>query len=318
MFADLPARLAQFKPCPIRDFNFCTYPSGNEIVVPSRFETYPNFKPYEYAALSCLSEQERRALEQVKLGVKDIIPRQPEEIYTDYWLLGFLVARKGDVAKAVDMCRTSIQWRLANNADAPPRAPDPSVPHYLPVGIHKLTRDGHLVYVERSGRARVPALLASGKTKDDIVREKINFNEWTRCLGFAAGAPKLLVIMDMADLSLANANADALSVVKTLTNLDSENYPNTLLAVLVVNASFLFQTLWKAVRPFIDKDVAAKVEVLGGNYIARLLDFMDIRDVPDFLGGQCTTCEGGCIGGKLITSTSLPSSPATPASPGKR
>lgn len=63
----------------------------------------------------------------------------------------------------------------------------------------------------------------------------------------------------------------------------------------VINAPSSFTFIWAAVKPWLSKETAEKVDVLGSDYRSVLLDLVDEESLPSSLGGKCT-CEGagGC------------------------
>lgn len=63
----------------------------------------------------------------------------------------------------------------------------------------------------------------------------------------------------------------------------------------IVNAPMGFSAIWSFMRPWLAKETADKVEILGSNYKSVLLSLVDAENLPESLGGTCT-CEGmgGC------------------------
>ena len=64
----------------------------------------------------------------------------------------------------------------------------------------------------------------------------------------------------------------------------------------IVNAPRGFTAIWNVMKPWIAKETAAKVSIMGSDYRARLLELVDADALPARLGGACT-CEGlgGCM-----------------------
>jgi hypothetical protein len=65
------------------------------------------------------------------------------------------------------------------------------------------------------------------------------------------------------------------------------NYPETMGFLLIVRAPRVFPVLWTLVSPFIDDNTRNKFLIYGGADPGGLLDYVDSRFVPDFLGGEC-------------------------------
>jgi hypothetical protein len=63
----------------------------------------------------------------------------------------------------------------------------------------------------------------------------------------------------------------------------------------VINAPSTFTMIWNAMRPWLSKETAAKVDVLGTDYKRVLLELIDEENLPALLGGSCACDEaGGC------------------------
>jgi hypothetical protein len=63
----------------------------------------------------------------------------------------------------------------------------------------------------------------------------------------------------------------------------------------IVNAPSSFAFIWSVIRPWLSKETAEKVDILGSDYKDVLLKLVDADNLPSVLGGTCT-CEdeGGC------------------------
>lgn len=68
------------------------------------------------------------------------------------------------------------------------------------------------------------------------------------------------------------------------------NYPETMGRLLIVRAPRVFPVLWTLISPFIDENTSKKFMIYGGNDYqgpGGLVDFIDKKYIPDFLGGEC-------------------------------
>ncbi|KAF7727348.1 cytosolic factor, phosphatidylinositol/phosphatidylcholine transfer protein [Apophysomyces ossiformis] len=82
-------------------------------------------------------------------------------------------------------------------------------------------------------------------------------------------------------------------------------YPETLRHVFIVNAPYLFTTVWNIARVFINEQVTAqrtdmtlrKFHILGQDYQTVLLEYISAENLPKFLGGscECKHISGGCV-----------------------
>jgi len=63
----------------------------------------------------------------------------------------------------------------------------------------------------------------------------------------------------------------------------------------IINAPSTFTVIWNAIKPWLSKETAAKVDILGSDYKDVLLNLVDAENLPASLGGDCTCSEaGGC------------------------
>lgn len=87
------------------------------------------------------------------------------------------------------------------------------------------------------------------------------------------------VVFDMTDFSLDNMDFEA---VRFLVTALERYYPETLGALLVVNAPFIFWACWRIIRPWLDPKVREKIHFIDAD---RLAEHIDPADIPEDLGG---------------------------------
>ncbi|KAI6122494.1 CRAL-TRIO domain-containing protein [Pisolithus croceorrhizus] len=78
-------------------------------------------------------------------------------------------------------------------------------------------------------------------------------------------------------------------------HVSQDYYPERMAKLAIVNAPSSFTFIWSVVKPWLAKETAEKVDVLGSDYQGVLLELVDAESLPATLGGKCT-CEhaGGC------------------------
>ena len=54
----------------------------------------------------------------------------------------------------------------------------------------------------------------------------------------------------------------------------------------IVNAPRGFTAIWNVMKPWIAKETAAKVSIMGSDYKSKLLEIIDPENLPAFLGGD--------------------------------
>jgi hypothetical protein len=63
----------------------------------------------------------------------------------------------------------------------------------------------------------------------------------------------------------------------------------------IVNAPSSFTLIWSIIKPWLSKETAEKVDILGSDYKEQLLKLVDEDCLPSTLGGTCNCKEqGGC------------------------
>lgn len=90
-----------------------------------------------------------------------------------------------------------------------------------------------------------------------------------------------VIVFDMTGFSMANMDY---TPVKFMIKVFEANYPESLGAVLVHSAPWVFQGIWSVIKGWLDPVVASKVHFT--KTAADLSQFINIKDVPKELGGQ--------------------------------
>ena len=81
--------------------------------------------------------------------------------------------------------------------------------------------------------------------------------------------------------------------VKAFIKTASDNYPETIYKTYIINAPFIFRTVWAFIKAFLDERQVSKFKILGGqsDYLPKLLELMDLEDIPVQFGGKDETCD---------------------------
>ncbi|ETW04835.1 hypothetical protein H310_03959 [Aphanomyces invadans] len=223
----------------------------------------------------------------------------------------YLVARNHDEEAALTMLRNSIVWRI--EVDMPKLMSGLALPadkleiirRYNPQGFHKTDKMGHHVYIERTGYMDVQKILRVC-TEADVVRAHTQKVEYHVHSLAAQDLPKLVIIYDLSGIGMHTFRSEVFAVVKTITSLNQDHYPETLFKVLIVHAPFFFNAIYRIIQAFLPAAVRDKVEFCDRGH---LLDIVDAAHLPAFLGGTCTCVpgetHGGCISSDTFTHTTF-------------
>lgn len=176
-----------------------------------------------------------------------------------------------------------------------------------PHGYHGVDKQGRPVYYERLGVLNVTRLFEL-TTEERMIRHYIQEYELMMKVKFpacsAVAGKKILqglTIFDMTEGSMSTANSQTYGLCKLAAQVGSDYYPEIMGNLFVVNAPMLFSGIWAVVKGFLDEKTRSKIKIVGSSYMTTLEQFMDRKDIPKFLGGDCTCShvEGGCINSNI-------------------
>jgi len=282
--------------------------------------TDPNYKPLP-GRLGNLTVIQQHALEKIKKELMDegyYIEGEPR--MSDATMLRFLRARKFDVPKAKEMFIDNEKWRkefgvedIVENFDFPELS---VVDKYYPQYYHKNDKDDRPVYIERLGFLDLKALYAATTPERQLKRlvleyEKFLYERLPACSA-AAGHPveTSCTILDLQNVSLSNFYR-VKDYVMQASSIGQNRYPECMGKFYIINAPFMFSTVWSLVKGWLDPVTVAKISILGSNYKPALLAQIDAENLPKEFGGTCS-CPSGCslsdagpwnpAGGKVVES----------------
>jgi len=223
--------------------------------------------------------------------------------FDDQTLLRFLRARKFDIPKAKLMWEENEKWRknfgadeiAAHGFDYPEQQ---QVNNYYPQFYHRTDRDGRPIYIEQLGKLDINKLYAL-TTQERQLKHLVS--EYEKFLGdrlpACSAAKGELVETSCTILDLHNAGISTFYKVKdyvsAASSIGQNNYPETMGNMFIVNAPYLFSTVWSLIKPWLDEATVRKIHILGKNYKTELSTYIDPANLPKDLGGSCN-CPGGC------------------------
>ncbi|KAJ8073649.1 cytosolic factor, phosphatidylinositol/phosphatidylcholine transfer protein [Marasmius tenuissimus] len=262
--------------------------------------TDSSYKPPPGRLGNLTSEQEA-ALEQLKKELKDE-NAFVEQRMDDATLLRFLRARKFDVALAKKMLLDAEQWRkdfgvedLIKNFDFAERD---EVAKYYPQYYHKTDKAGRPIYIERFNNLDIAALqkhTTFPRLLQRLVLEyEKSFSDRLPATSKAHGHPieSFCTILDLSHISLSNFYR-VKDYVMSASSVGQDRYPETMGKFFIINAPWTFNTVWWAVKPWLDEVTVRKIDISRTGNVEGLLKEIDKENLPKDLGGTCE-CSGGC------------------------
>ncbi|KAK3604295.1 hypothetical protein CHS0354_011367 [Potamilus streckersoni] len=246
------------------------------------------------------------------------------KIPKDAHILRFLRARDFSVEKAREMLVHSLAWRKLNKIDYLLQTYEPPsvLERYYSGGWHYSDKDGRPLYILRLGNMDVKGIMKS-VGEEAILKHVLSVNEEglrraaeaTRKKGYPVSA--CTCIVDLEGLSMRHLWRPGIRALLRIIEIVEANYPETMGRLLIVRAPRVFPVLWTLISPFIDENTRQKFMFYGGNDYQEaggLIDFIDQKYIPDFLGGDCYchVPEGGMVPKALYKEDFVERSPDDP------
>ncbi|KAH7322967.1 CRAL-TRIO domain-containing protein [Stachybotrys elegans] len=247
---------------------------------------------------------------QTKQFQETLANQSPESIRATIWqmvkhdhpdalVLRFLRARKWDIYDALVMFVATMNWRLndmkvdddimkageGGATEAAQNSSDPAV-KTLNEDFLEQARMGksYLHGTDKNGRpicvVRVKLHKQGEQCEESLERYTVFIIETARMV-LAPPVDTATIIFDMTGFSMANMDYGP---VKFMIKCFEANYPESLGAVLVHNAPWVFQGIWKIIKGWLDPVVAGKVHFTNNR--SGLEDFIEPSHIIKELGGD--------------------------------
>ncbi|KAL6816048.1 hypothetical protein GGI42DRAFT_312942 [Trichoderma sp. SZMC 28013] len=272
-----------------------------------RFGVFKRKGNEKSAAASEAAEDDKYG--QTKHFQEVLATNSPEAIRETFWsmvkhdhpdalALRFLRARKWDVDKALVMLVSTMSWRhsdmkvdldiMANGEEGAIVNAREGEKDAKKVGEDFLAQlrmgKSFLHGVDKQGRpicvVRVRLHRQGEQCEESLERYTVFLIETARMV-LRPPVDTATIIFDMTGFSMANMDY---TPVKFMIKCFEANYPESLGAVLVHNAPWIFQGIWKIIRGWLDPVVAAKVHFTNNK--GDLQEFIEPSHILKELGGD--------------------------------
>jgi hypothetical protein len=214
----------------------------------------------------------------------------------------FLTANKGDVEKGFAQYKNAAVWRMKNvEGQSKYTSKLPVHNDYFATRLfccfHGLDRLGRPLVIERMGHIPYDAMLAEVTEEHLIERHIWQMEELMRRCDYAAkntgsGSHQFVLILDLKDFKL-QLNNKKLSMFKAVLGIDANYYPETLGKMFIINAPFMFRSIWAMVSGLVDAKTKTKIQMLSQSEMRKILEVVDPSQLPCEYGGVCNSCRPG-------------------------
>ncbi|EJU05991.1 hypothetical protein DACRYDRAFT_19327 [Dacryopinax primogenitus] len=248
-----------------------------------------------------LSPEQQHILSKFRTELEEDSVFVPER-HDDATLLRFLRARKFDLAKAKFMITSCEEWRKDFGVDQLIETfqfPEKNeVDKIYPQYYHKTDKDGRPIYVERLGQLDLRKLYTFTTAERLLKRFVLEYEKFlTERLPACSTVVGHRVETSCTILDLQNVGIAQFYQVKDhiaqATRIGQDRYPECMGKFYIINAPWIFSTVWMVIKPWLDEVTVNKISILGYNYKDTLLQQIPAENLPADLGGLCQ-CPGGC------------------------
>lgn len=226
--------------------------------------------------------------------IPDLQPSSPLHIrFDDAYLNRFVIARKYQLDEVLIMVLNHLEWfknlHVADIMNFRYTELEQFRTVY-PHGYHGVDKLGRPLYIERYCKLNAD-YLHQITTLERISQywiqgyEKLMYERFPLC---PTSGSKSCVILDMANVKLGMFDSRAREFMKTVSKISSDNYPETLGILFVVNVPSFFSVLYSVAKPLIPAETKKKIHVVNAKHVKEeLLKYIDADQLPFFLGGNC-------------------------------
>lgn len=192
---------------------------------------------------------------------------------------------------------------------------DDKVSEIYPRFYHKTDKYGRPIYIEVLGKLDLEQLFkVTTKERleqnfifeyEKLIRKRLEFESYGLTCNYSrlpACSEKAgyhietsCTILDLKNCSVMQA-LKIRDLLKLVVDIGQNYYPETMGKTFIINAPWLFDTIWNILKNWLDEVTVNKIRIYkaGKDFSAQMFEFIDPQNLPFSLGGACQ-CEGvGC------------------------
>jgi len=247
-----------------------------------------------------LNEEELAALGKLKASINEIdgcCADDLDEIMLIRFIRGYWQEKDREATTTAYLQRT-IKFREEWDSDAALGMEFDREAKFFemwPQDYHGCDKRGHPLYIEKTS-AVDPELIFEEFSVDELkkfhiqMQEKLNFLKEKSSEETGHMTYKAIVIMDMSDLSRKHLGKSFRGPIQEILQIDQYYYPESLYKLYLINCPLVFRMLWAVIKPWLHPLTAARINILGDDYMPTLLEFIDADQLPRYFGGNCQCC----------------------------
>ncbi|WFD33282.1 hypothetical protein MCUN1_000095 [Malassezia cuniculi] len=167
-----------------------------------------------------------------------------------------------------------------------------------PQFYHRTDKDGRPIYIEQLGNLDLKALFEVTTPERLIQRLVVEYERLQReRLPVCSEQQQELIETSCTIMDLKNVGVSQFwkvsSYVQQASKIGQHYYPETMGRFYIINAPYIFTTVWTVVKNWLDPVTTSKIQILGSGYVSELQKQLSLDHLPAILGGKCT-CPNGC------------------------
>lgn len=200
------------------------------------------------------------------------------------------------------MFSESEKWRkefkvddLYENFDYPEKE---QVDQLYPQYYHKQDKDGRPLYIEQLGKLDLKKLYEVTTPERQMQKLVVEYEKFQRERLPVCTAEKgelvetSCTIMDLKGVGISQFWKVS-GYVQEASNIGQHYYPETMGKLYIINASYMFTTVWHVIKGWLDPVTQEKIKILGSGSEKELLEQIPAENLPASLGGKCNCSEDG-------------------------
>lgn len=225
------------------------------------------------------------------LGASKSLDEKEEEVLpTDPEFERHLAGEHGNKKAALKRWKKTQQWRQdyeVNGILDRPYDMFDIIKRYYPQYYAGLTKDRHLLYIERLTEVNLKKLRELGITVDDLIHHYIYVAEYqVNFLSKETVDGKTTTILDVQGLTMRQIIGETISFAKRVAKIAQEHYPERAFRIYIVHVPLWFNTVYQIIKPLLSKETQAKIRIFRSGYKKELLQEVDADVLPVKYGGK--------------------------------